>query len=481
MLENTFDLRLSEPDIDLIGKLTIAGDLFLAMVTVIATLNVLGWMLPAARGLFRAGWSPMSVEAATATLLIAASLTLSRPRYNSRIQTLSMGIAIVVAISSAMLLAGQVAHSTHALFSVTAAWAGKGMMPLASACFVLLGFTTAVIRTRRHIGALADFFTFCLLFIVAVLVSAEVLGVLGIFGPVLSFATSGQTAFCLLLLAMVVFFRRAENGVFSLLLGRGIGSKILRLLAPLLVVLPYFREAMRANLFGVQRLPPHYVTALMATVAMAVSIALLMYLAWRLNALETEIQGLSLRDPLTGLYNLRGFRLLAEQALLLAHRSGQPYSVLFIDVDNLKQINDALGHQAGSELLAATADILRGVFRETDVLGRMGGDEFAVAGQFSGPGIADAAERLRQASMLYNADASRATLRFSAGWASCGAEKREPLADLLAKADEEMYREKRRRKAAGAGRLKTSPEADLARLVQHEGGEGSKLREAGNL
>ena len=139
--------------------------------------------------------------------------------------------------------------------------------------------------------------------------------------------------------------------------------------------------------------------------AVAFSIALLMYLAWRLNALETEIQGLSLRDPLTGLYNLRGFRLLAEQALLLAHRSGQPYSVLFIDVDNLKQINDALGHQTGSDLLAATADILREVFRETDVLGRMGGDEFAVAGQFSNSGIAEAAERLRQASMLYNADA----------------------------------------------------------------------------
>ncbi len=481
MLESTFDLRLSEPDIDLIGKLTIAENLFLAMVAVIAALNILGWMIPAARGLFRAGWSPMSAEAAVASLLITASLTLSRARYGNRIQILSMGISVLVAIFSALVLAGQVAHSAPALFSVTAVWAGAGMMPLASACFLLLGFTTAAIRTRRHMGALADFFTFWLLFIVAVLVSAELLGVLGVFGPVSSFATSGQTAFCLLLLAMVVFFRRAENGVFSLLLGRGIGSKIARLLVPLLIVLPYFREAIRAHLFDFQRMPPHYVTALLATIAMAFSIVLLMYLAWRLNALETEIQGLSLRDPLTGLYNLRGFRLLAEQAFLLAHRSGQPYSVLFIDVDNLKQINDAHGHQTGSELLAATADMLREVFRETDVLGRMGGDEFAVAGQFSNSGIEDAAERLRQASMLYNADASRATLRFSAGWATCGAEKREPLANLLAKADAEMYREKRRRKAAGAGRLKTSLEADPARLVQHESSEGSKLREAGTI
>lgn len=470
MLETAHDLRLSEPDIDLIGKLAFAENLFLASVTAIAALNVLGWLVPAARGTFSAGWSPMSAEAAVASLLIAVSLSLSRPRYEYRIQMLATGVAALVALFSAAVLGGQLAHSTPAVFSSTTVWASAGMMPLVSGSFVLLGFSTAVIGTRRRVGALADVSTFCLLFIVAVLASAELFSVLSVFGPMSTFAASGQTSFCLLLLSVVVFVRRAPNGLFSILLGRGIGSKVARVLAPLLLVLPYFREALRAHFIDFKRMPPNYVTAILATGAVSSAFALLFYLAWRLNALEAEIHGLSLRDPLTGLYNLRGFTLLAEQALLLAHRSGQPFSVLFIDVDNLKQINDALGHQAGSDLLAATGNILRDVFRETDVLGRMGGDEFAVAGQFSGAGIAEAADRLRQASKLYNADAARATLRFSAGWATSCAEDREPVADLLARADEEMYREKRRRKSSGANRSS-----------QHDGSDGSKFREVGTF
>lgn len=478
---DTSDLCLNELDVALIGKLTVAENLFLAMVTGIAALNILGWLVPASRGLFRAGWNPMSVESAVATLLIAASLALSRPRYDRVVQAISTGIAILVTIGSALVLAGQIAHSAPAVFCATAAWAGKGMMPLDSGCFVLLGFITVFLRSRERTGMVADLCTFCLHFIVAVLVSGQVLAGWGIFGQVSSFAVSRQTAFCLGLLAVVVLFRRAENGVFSILLGRGIGSKVARLLAPLLILTPYLREALRAHFIGFNRMPPHYVTAILATAAVAVSITLLLYLAWRLNALELEIQGLSLRDPLTGLYNLRGFRLLAEQGLLLAHRSGQPFSVLFIDVDNLKQINDGLGHQTGSDLLAATGDILRQVFRETDVLGRMGGDEFAVAGQFSPSGMAEAAERLRQAALLYNADATRATLRFSAGWVSSDAENREPLTNLLAKADEAMYREKRRRKGAATGRLKVSLEAEAGRPRAHESGESSKLGEVGNV
>lgn len=480
MPEKISELRLSEPDIALIGKLAVVEKLFLAMVSAVAALNILGWLVPSARSLFNGGWSPMSAEAAVATLLSAASLTLSRRRFSSRIQTLSMGIALLVATCSALVLTGQIARSAPAVFTSTASWVGNGMMPLAAGCFLLTCTTALLIRTRRKIGLLADFLSFCLLFIVAVLVSGQLLGALRIFGQASAFATSGQTAFCLLLLALVVFFRRAENGLFSILLGRGIGSKVARILAPLLVVLPYVREGMRARFIGFQRMPPHYVTALLATIAMAFSIALLMYLAWRLNALEIEIQGLSLRDPLTGLYNLRGFRLLAEQALLLACRSGKPYSVLFIDVDNLKQINDAYGHQAGSDLLAATADILREVFRETDVLGRMGGDEFAVAGQFSRSGIAEAAKRLRQASMLYNAGAVQCTLSFSAGWVTSGPDKRMQLADMLAEADEEMYREKRRRKSS-AIRSKGPLELDATRLNPHDTGERSKVREFGRI
>jgi diguanylate cyclase (GGDEF)-like protein len=130
--------------------------------------------------------------------------------------------------------------------------------------------------------------------------------------------------------------------------------------------------------------------------AAMLSFVLLLFLAWRINNMEIKIHNFSLRDELTGLYNLRGFHLLAEQSLRLAYRNQLPFSVLFIDLDNLKQINDSLGHSTGSAFLAETGVILRGAFRETDVLGRIGGDEFAVAGQFGQMAISLAAQRLRK-------------------------------------------------------------------------------------
>src|SRR5258708_35880445 len=79
----------------------------------------------------------------------------------------------------------------------------------------------------------------------------------------------------------------------------------------------------------------------------------------------------------------------------LAWRSQAPFSVLFVDLDGLKEINDSLGHAVGSAFLVETAGLLTATFRETDVIARIGGDEFAVAGQFSRAGIAVGWHRLQ--------------------------------------------------------------------------------------
>jgi len=99
---------------------------------------------------------------------------------------------------------------------------------------------------------------------------------------------------------------------------------------------------------------------------------LLLALVWRINSMEMEIHVLSLRDEFTGVYNLRGFSLLAEQVLHLAQRSQLPLSVLFVDLDDLKEINDSFGHDVGSTYLIEIAEILKETFRETDVIGRVG-------------------------------------------------------------------------------------------------------------
>jgi diguanylate cyclase (GGDEF)-like protein len=83
-------------------------------------------------------------------------------------------------------------------------------------------------------------------------------------------------------------------------------------------------------------------------------------------------------DELTGLLNRRAFLLLADKELHLARAGGRPLTLIYIDVDGLKQINDEYGYERGNLLLTETARLLRRVFRDTDIVARFSGDEFVV-------------------------------------------------------------------------------------------------------
>jgi diguanylate cyclase (GGDEF)-like protein/PAS domain S-box-containing protein len=93
---------------------------------------------------------------------------------------------------------------------------------------------------------------------------------------------------------------------------------------------------------------------------------------------EEKMRIESVMDDLTGLYNRRGFLEKAEGEYELARRSGHLCALFYFDVDGLKVVNDAKGHEAGDELLIAASELLRVTFRNSDILGRLGGDEFAV-------------------------------------------------------------------------------------------------------
>lgn len=105
---------------------------------------------------------------------------------------------------------------------------------------------------------------------------------------------------------------------------------------------------------------------------------------------------LSETDELTGLYNMRGFYLVLDRAFAQAIRYLRPISVLMIDSDNLKAVNDEYGHDAGNELLRLIATGIKSQLRSTDVLARYGGDEFVVLLPDTGAdGTRDVAERIR--------------------------------------------------------------------------------------
>lgn len=163
---------------------------------------------------------------------------------------------------------------------------------------------------------------------------------------------------------------------------------------------------------------------------------------------EEALRNLSLTDQLTGLYNYRGFINLAEHHAKTARRSKHPSLLIYADMDGLKEINDTLGHRAGSSAIAAVGQILRRTFRDCDIIGRLGGDEFAVlVTNMQEPETAKVLERLRRNLHAYNETSNHEfTLALSIGAVEIDHEHAWSIEDQMARADEVMYREKRKKK-----------------------------------
>lgn len=113
---------------------------------------------------------------------------------------------------------------------------------------------------------------------------------------------------------------------------------------------------------------------------------------------QLELEHLATHDQLTGLVNRRHFINLMTQAIEQAQRYKRPFSAMMVDVDNFKNINDTFGHNAGDLILIETANCMRSVLRKADILGRYGGDEFAIFLPETGPeGARRLSDRLRNA------------------------------------------------------------------------------------
>jgi diguanylate cyclase (GGDEF)-like protein len=163
--------------------------------------------------------------------------------------------------------------------------------------------------------------------------------------------------------------------------------------------------------------------------------------------MREELRTLSLRDELTGLYNRRGFLTLAEQQLKLADRGGRGFLLLFADLDGLKTINDEHGHQEGDRALRRAAEVLLQTFRDSDIVGRMGGDEFAVlAVGAGGAGEAVTARLQRALNARLQKEASPFPISLSVGCVRYDPQDPCSLDEILARADAAMYEQKRLRR-----------------------------------
>jgi diguanylate cyclase (GGDEF)-like protein/PAS domain S-box-containing protein len=153
------------------------------------------------------------------------------------------------------------------------------------------------------------------------------------------------------------------------------------------------------------------------------------------------VQALALTDELTGLYNRRGFMTLAAQQLKLARRTHHTLSLIFLDLDGLKRINDSLGHAVGNQAIIIAAQILTDTFRDSDIIARFGGDEFVVLAMDSDaedPGTV--LQRLQAQTVRHMADSNTLfQLSLSMGIAHSTAARPCTLDELLEQADAQMY------------------------------------------
>ncbi|MFO1473143.1 MAG: tetratricopeptide repeat-containing diguanylate cyclase [Lysobacterales bacterium] len=207
------------------------------------------------------------------------------------------------------------------------------------------------------------------------------------------------------------------------------------------------RQAQAQQLSDLQRIRRWQTLAMLSGLLLA---ALLAVLAWREWRKSRRLRALSLVDPLTGAASRRAFDATAANALAEARRTGLPLSLLALDLDRFKAINDRYGHPAGDSVLAATSRAWMGLLRDRDLLARIGGEEFVVvcpdATLQKAHGVAT---RLLEATEALRFDDIDPALRVGVSIGIAQIQPGDTLATLHSRADAALYRAKQ----TGRGRV----------------------------
>jgi diguanylate cyclase (GGDEF)-like protein/PAS domain S-box-containing protein len=164
--------------------------------------------------------------------------------------------------------------------------------------------------------------------------------------------------------------------------------------------------------------------------------------------LEEKLRTASITDELTGLLNRRGFLIFAQKHFEVAKRSKRPFSILYLDLNEMKKINDEFGHKEGDQALIDISNILKKSFRGSDIIARIGGDEFTVL--ISEPARFDfektIAQHIQENLRVHNEQTEKGyKLSGSMGMVHYDPEQPSTVEELLARADELMYEHKQHR------------------------------------
>ena len=441
----------SWPNLALVGRLQRAQFVCLIFAAMVATVVLCGWLVASIGSALPDGWSLMKANSALAIVLSIGSVYLTHPKRNKLQQLIGRTCAVIVVLLAGTALLGHLTGQRFSLETWLAADAGAmpGRMAIQTALFLLvvgllLTLDGLLEKSRTR---LIDILTIALVVIFLVIVAGYCFGAANLFGQSPYTRTSPQTLVCLAFLTFTAVVRRTQIGLFSVLVGVGIGSQTSRIALPFALLLPFMIVSCGAYLSVAGWLSPPYAAALTASTTALLSFIFVVLMAQRINALERDLRNLALTDELTMLHNRRSFYLLGEHTLQGRQRDGRPVTVLYFDLDGLKAVNDRLGHDVGSQLVVDFANLLRINFRGSDTVARVGGDEFAVVTRNTQAELVTALQRLDQATSLVNLESKRPyRVSYSVGEAIGEQSGSESFAELVAQADATMYARKRQKK-----------------------------------
>ena len=446
----------NEPDIRIVSFLHALAMLSLIITGSIGLLVLLLWFVPALDGLAPPIWAKMTANTAVGLLLSVLFLVCSFLHCPARLRWVGMVAAIMVLFLGVLTLTEYIADISLGFdrllpYDPSSAFPGR-TSPQGAYGFTVLAIAMLTMRQSKNAWSLvSDFATLLLIAFNLTMFAGYIYGAIDLvnFGPMTSMAPHTLLGFWCL--AEVLIIMRAEHGdVFAVLVNIGIGSRIVRLIMPGALVVPFIFLISETYARNSGALGAPYVEAIASTSASVLSICVIAWMGLRINGLERDLRDQSLTDELTGVYNRRGFYFLGQQAIREAERARSELAVFFFDLDGLKRVNDLHGHEIGSEMIKAFAGILNTTFRHSDIVGRVGGDEFGVITVREGKNWRDSIySRLEQLITAHNTTNGQTyRLSCSIGDAELRLGKSESLEDIIMRADTMMYADKAKKKLA---------------------------------
>jgi diguanylate cyclase (GGDEF)-like protein len=401
-------------------------------------------------------WSKMTANSATAMILSAFCLTCSFRKRPEHWRIAGIAAAVLVLLLGTLTLAEYLVHIQLGIDRILPnnphiAYPGRPS-PQTAFGFTMLGITMLTLRQTKNLWSrLCDLTALASVALNLVMLGGHVYGSVdtGNLGDANLMAPQTLLAFFCLSTAVVTL--RAEQGDwFAVLVNRGIGSRIVRAIMPFAILVPFLFLSAETFFRENGTFSAPYAEALASAAASILTLCVVTWMGWRINSLERDLRDQSLTDELTGTYNRRGFYFLGFQAVREAERARNGLAVFFFDLDGLKRVNDVHGHEIGSEMIKAFAGILNTTFRKSDIVGRVGGDEFAVITIRDGSMWIDGVyARLNQLANAHNnTNGQIYRLSFSIGHAELALGKHETLEDIITRADTMMYADKAAKKLA---------------------------------